>query len=81
MRDSFAPNLQHLIYYSKNLGTGLDLITKFNPRTCRFDESAPRAHEAGGKYGQGIIGRRYTMGQTIDVEIDIRYVLNHNDRS
>ena len=31
----------------------------------------PREHEVGGRYGKGIIGRRYTMGQTIDVDIDI----------
>jgi len=31
----------------------------------------PRPHEAGGKYGNGIIGGRYTMGQTIDIKIDI----------
>jgi len=37
----------------------------------RYDELEPREHEAGGKYGNGIIGRRYSMGQTIDVEIDI----------
>ncbi|XP_023344479.1 uncharacterized protein LOC111713764 [Eurytemora carolleeae] len=37
----------------------------------RFDEPIPRSHEGGGKYGNGIIGRRYSMGQTIDIEIDI----------
>jgi len=37
----------------------------------RYDTPEPRDHEAGGRYGNGIIGRRYTMGQTIDVEIDI----------
>jgi len=36
-----------------------------------FADPEPRAHEAGGKYGNGLIGRRYTMGQTIDIEIDI----------
>merc|ERR1712121_335362 len=36
-----------------------------------FADSEPRPHEAGGRYGNGIIGRRYTMGQTIDIEIDI----------
>ena len=34
-------------------------------------EEQPRPHEAGGRYGQGIVGRRYTMGQTIDIDIDI----------
>ena len=28
-------------------------------------DPAPRLHEAGGKFGQGIIGRRYTMGQVM----------------
>jgi len=32
---------------------------------------APRPHEGGGRYGNGIVGRRYSMGQTIDIEIDI----------
>merc|ERR1712117_205501 len=36
-----------------------------------FADAKPRPHEAGGRYGNGIIGRRYTMGQTIDIEIDI----------
>merc|ERR1711892_1354397 len=36
-----------------------------------FAEPAPRDHEAGGRYGNGLIGKRYTMGQTIDIEIDI----------
>ena len=34
----------------------------------------PRPHESGGKYGKGIIGKRYVMGQTIDIEVDIRYI-------
>ena len=29
----------------------------------------PRTHEAGGKYGRGIIAKRYAMGQTIDIEV------------
>jgi len=36
-----------------------------------FSEPQPRTHESGGKYGNGIIAQRYTMGQTIDIEIDI----------
>ena len=31
--------------------------------------------QAGGKYGNGVIGKTYAMGQTIDVDIDI--VANH----
>ena len=26
-------------------------------------DSQPRPHEGGGRYGQGVIGRRYTTGQ------------------
>lgn len=37
----------------------------------RYDDPVPRPHEDGGKYGNGVIGRRYTMGQTIDIEVDI----------
>lgn len=37
----------------------------------RFSDPVPRPHEAGGTYGNGIIARRYSMGQTIDIEIDI----------
>jgi len=36
-----------------------------------FANPSPREHEAGGKFGNGIIARRYVMGQTIDIEIDI----------
>merc|ERR1712107_31346 len=36
-----------------------------------FSDPQPRVHESGGKYGNGIIAQRYTMGQTIDIEIDI----------
>ena len=32
-------------------------------------EPQPRVHESGGKYGNGIISQRYTMGQTIDIEV------------
>ena len=41
----------------------------------RYNDDVPRAHEAGGKYGNGVIGRRYVMGQTIDIEVDIRNIL------
>ncbi|KAK6184672.1 hypothetical protein SNE40_007099 [Patella caerulea] len=36
-----------------------------------FQEAQPRDHEAGGKYGKGIIVRRYQKGQKITVEIEI----------
>lgn len=31
----------------------------------------PREHESGGKYGKGVIAQHYTMGQVIDVEVDL----------
>jgi len=31
----------------------------------------PRPHEAGGRYGKGVIGRRYTTGQNITITIDV----------
>ena len=30
-------------------------------------EKQPREHEAGGRYGNGVIGRRYTTGQVIRI--------------
>jgi len=36
-----------------------------------YKDTVPRAHETGGKYGLNIISKRYVMGQTIDIEIDI----------
>lgn len=36
-----------------------------------YADPKPRPHEAGGKYGNGVIGKVYSMGQTIDVDIDI----------
>jgi len=34
-------------------------------------DNKPRPHEAGGRYGNGVIGKVYAMGQTIDVDVDI----------
>lgn len=31
----------------------------------------PRLHEAGGQYAKGIIGRHYSIGQEIDVEVEL----------
>ncbi|KAF4527854.1 hypothetical protein B566_EDAN016499 [Ephemera danica] len=31
----------------------------------------PRPHEAGGQYAKGIIGRHYSVGQDIDVEVEL----------
>ncbi|CAL4064994.1 unnamed protein product [Meganyctiphanes norvegica] len=36
-----------------------------------FREKVPRRHEAGGEFGQGIIARRYSMGQVIDIEAEL----------
>eukprot|EP00095_Tigriopus_kingsejongensis_P001217 maker-scaffold959_size76551-snap-gene-0.20 protein:Tk01217 transcript:maker-scaffold959_size76551-snap-gene-0.20-mRNA-1 annotation:"PREDICTED: uncharacterized protein LOC101891129" len=40
-----------------------------------YADPQPRPHENGGKYGQGVLARRYVMGQAIDVEIEL--VTNH----
>ena len=34
-----------------------------------FSEPQPRVHESGGKYGNGIIAQRYTMGQKYEIFI------------
>lgn len=34
-------------------------------------DDQPRPHEGGGRYGQGVIGRRYTTGQNISILIDV----------
>ncbi|XP_073982144.1 uncharacterized protein [Rhodnius prolixus] len=31
----------------------------------------PRPHEAGGQYAKGVIGRRYAVGQEVDVEVEL----------
>ncbi|KAK9511505.1 hypothetical protein O3M35_000145 [Rhynocoris fuscipes] len=36
-----------------------------------YSVSEPRPHEAGGQYAKGIIGRRYAMGQEVDVEVEL----------
>ncbi|KAK7871591.1 hypothetical protein R5R35_001785 [Gryllus longicercus] len=36
-----------------------------------WNQREPRAHEAGGKFAKGIIGRRYTVGQDITIEVDL----------
>ena len=36
-----------------------------------ISDSEPREHENGGKFGTGQIAKRYVMGQTIDVEVDL----------
>lgn len=36
-----------------------------------FSEKEPRKHESSGLFGNGIIGKRYTMGQVITVEVEI----------
>ena len=41
-----------------------------------WNEPMPRAHEIGGLFYKGILGRRYTPGQVIDVEVEL--TSNHN---
>ncbi|KAI5721487.1 hypothetical protein M8J77_021439 [Diaphorina citri] len=36
-----------------------------------YNEEAPRLHEAGGRYARAIIGRYYSAGQDIEVEIEL----------
>ncbi|TRY70276.1 hypothetical protein TCAL_11548 [Tigriopus californicus] len=36
-----------------------------------YADPQPRDHENGGKYGLGTIGRKYVMGQTIEVEVEL----------
>lgn len=36
-----------------------------------FREEVPRSHEAGGVYANGIITKRYVMGQDIDIEAEL----------
>lgn len=36
-----------------------------------YNQPQPRDHEAGGKYASGIITRQYTVGQLIDVDVEI----------
>ncbi|XP_060075035.1 uncharacterized protein LOC132554743 [Ylistrum balloti] len=38
---------------------------------CGDPYQGPRNNEAGGRYAQGIIGRHYTSGQTIDINVEI----------
>ncbi len=36
-----------------------------------WDEEQPREHEAGGAYGNGVIGKWYVEGQKVPVEVDL----------
>ena len=36
-----------------------------------YHEPVPRLHEAGGFYDTGLLGRRYTPGQIIDIEVEL----------
>ena len=38
----------------------------------------PRPHEAGGEYANGIIVRHYSVGQEVDVEVEL--TANHQGR-
>ncbi|XP_046630908.1 uncharacterized protein LOC124310859 [Daphnia pulicaria] len=37
----------------------------------RWDEPPPRLHESGGFYDTGLLGKRYTPGQIIDIEVEL----------
>jgi len=54
-------------------GVGVQAANGFKCGVCgdNFDKKPPRLHEGGGKYGNGIIGRRYAMGQNITVDIEL----------
>lgn len=41
-----------------------------------WNDREPRAHEIGGFFSNGVLGRRYTPGQVIDIEIEL--TSNHN---
>lgn len=36
-----------------------------------WHEPTPRLHESGGFYDTGLLGRRYTPGQIIDIEVEL----------
>ncbi len=36
-----------------------------------WHEPVPRLHESGGFYDTGLLGRRYTPGQIIDIEVEL----------
>lgn len=36
-----------------------------------YDQQQPRQNEAGGKYATGIISAHYTVGQVIDITVDV----------
>ena len=36
-----------------------------------WGEERPRLHEAGGKFGNGIIGRRFVVGQVMEVKVAV----------
>ncbi|CAO1392248.1 unnamed protein product [Diamesa hyperborea] len=43
-----------------------------------YNLNSPRPHEAGGDYGKGIITRRYSAGQEVEVEVEL--TANHYGR-
>jgi len=53
-----------VVHYQKNKG---------NCGVCGDDyrEKSPRSHEAGGLYGNGVIGKHYVTGQKIEVEAEL----------
>lgn len=43
-----------------------------------YNVDKPRPHEAGGQYAKGIISRHYSVGQDIDIEVEL--TANHYGR-
>ncbi|GFT12167.1 chitin-binding type-4 domain-containing protein [Nephila pilipes] len=63
-------------YSAPDCPTALEVHSIINRGECGvcgdpYHLKQPRANEAGGKYGLGIIARNYTMGQIIKVTIDL----------
>lgn len=54
-------------------GVGVQLKNGWKCGVCgdNHDKKQPRLHEGGGKYGNGIIGRRYAMGQNITLNVEL----------
>ncbi|XP_068209499.1 uncharacterized protein [Palaemon carinicauda] len=54
----------YVVHYQKNGG-------KCGVCGDNYVDQVPRDHEAGGSYGNGIIARRYVVGQVIDIEAEL----------
>ncbi|KAF0299687.1 hypothetical protein FJT64_027639 [Amphibalanus amphitrite] len=51
---------------------------KCGPCGDNYVMKVPRPHEAGGEFAQGIIGKRYTSGQLVEVEVEL--TANHRGK-